>query len=54
MAIESFFTHVVIEDEEKIEEILEVLKQPMKRDIKPTISDKLPENAVKIWFKNKE
>lgn len=54
MATESFFTYAIIEDEEKIEEILEALKQPMKRDIKPTIPDKLPENAAKIWFKNKE
>lgn len=49
MATESFFDDVVIEDEEKAIEILNALKQPMKK----FDHSSLPEEANEIWFKNK-
>ena len=46
MATESFFHDVIIEDEEKIKEIIEALKQP----IKVPEHSSLPENANEMWF----
>ncbi len=53
MGKDSFIADTIIRDEEKVKEIVKILKQPKDKNIKSSQPDKLPENAGQIWFNKK-
>ena len=51
MATISFKEDLSIMDKNKIDEIMQALKQPKTADIQSAQPPKLPDNARELWFK---